>query len=186
MSNLTHYPLLVFIISFVVLWLASILGKYFRQRQRDLDKDLHADFGIILAATLTLLGLIIGFSFSMATNRYDMRRNFEEAEANAIGTEYVRVDLLPTADAAELRPLLRSYLDQRIAFYLIHDDEQKIQRINNSWEAVVTLNYDFTKRFTLKAGYRALGLNTYNLTGQGDVWANLILQGAIIGLEFHF
>jgi hypothetical protein len=145
MQNITHYPLLVFIISFVVLWLSSLLGKYFRQRQHDLDKDLHEDFGIILAATLTLLGLIIGFSFSMATNRYDMRRNFEEAEANAIGTEYVRVDLLPAAAAAKLRPLLKSYLEQRIAFYQVNDDAQEIQRINSQttrlqaelWSAIV-------------------------------------------------
>jgi hypothetical protein len=129
MNNFTHYPLLVFVVSFIALWLSSLLGKYLRQRQRKLDKDLHEDFGIILAGTLTLLGLIIGFSFSMATNRYDMRRNFEEAEANAIGTEYVRVDLLPAADAAKLRPLLKSYLDQRIAFYLAHDDHE-IQQIN--------------------------------------------------------
>ena len=67
----------------------------------------------------------------MATNRYDQRRNFEEAEANAIGTEYVRVDLLPAADVAKLRPLLKSYLEKRIAFYLVHDDEQEIQQIND-------------------------------------------------------
>jgi hypothetical protein len=57
-----------------------------------------------------LLGLIIGFSFSMATSRYDQRKNYEEAEANAIGTEYVRADLLPAADAATVRTLLRKYL----------------------------------------------------------------------------
>ena len=39
------------------------------------------------AATLTLLGLIIGFSFSMATTRYDLRKTYEEAEANAIGKD---------------------------------------------------------------------------------------------------
>ena len=49
----------------------------------------------VQAAALTLLGLIIGFSFSMATGRYDLRKSYEEAEANAIGTEYVRADLLP-------------------------------------------------------------------------------------------
>jgi hypothetical protein len=129
MNNITHYPLLVFVISFIVLWLASLLGKCFHQRRRELDKELHEDFGIILAATLTLLGLIIGFSFSMATNRYDQRKNFEEAEANAIGTEYVRFDLLPAADANKLRPLLKSYLDQRIAFYLAPDDRD-VQQIN--------------------------------------------------------
>ena len=66
----------------------------------------------VLAATLTLLGLIIGFSFSMAISRYDQRKNYEEAEANAIGTEYVRADLLPAADAAidqgEDLPAMRS------------------------------------------------------------------------------
>lgn len=145
MQNLTHYPLLVFVISFIALWLAALLGKYVRQRQREADKELHEDFGIILAATLTLLGLIIGFSFSMATNRYDQRRNFEEAEANAIGTEYVRVDLLPAGDAGKLRPLLKNYLDQRIAFYLAADDGAEFQQINNQttrlqaelWSAIV-------------------------------------------------
>ena len=68
-------------------------------------------------ATLTLLGLIIGFSFAMAIGRYDQRRNYEEEEANAIGTEYVRADLLPAADAARTRALLRKCLDRRISFY---------------------------------------------------------------------
>jgi len=75
------------------------------------------DFGIIQGATLTLLGLIIGFTFSMALNRYDQRKNLEEEEANAIGTEYARAGLLPPADAAKVRPLLIAYLEQRIAFY---------------------------------------------------------------------
>jgi hypothetical protein len=66
---------------------------------------------------LTLLGLIIGFSFSMAVSRYDQRKNYEAEEANAIGTEYVRAGLLPAADAARVRELLRSYVDQRILFY---------------------------------------------------------------------
>jgi hypothetical protein len=49
--------------------------------------------------------LIIGFSFSMAANRYDQRKNFEQAEANAIGTEMLRADFLPTADAVYVRRL---------------------------------------------------------------------------------
>ncbi|MGB0124063.1 MAG: hypothetical protein WBP63_11565, partial [Silvibacterium sp.] len=69
------------------------------------------------AAALTLLGLIIGFSFSMATGRYDQRRNYEEAEANAIGTEFVRVGILPAPDAVRVRAMLREYTDLRISFY---------------------------------------------------------------------
>jgi hypothetical protein len=57
---------------------------------------------------------------------------------------------------------------------------------NDSWQAMGTLGYDFTKRFSLLAGYRALGLNTYNKTGQGDIRANLTFQGAIVGLQFRF
>ena len=92
---MTNYPSLVFVLAFVVLWLsARVGGSAFRNRRR-LEEDTREDFGVILAATLTLLGLIIGFSFSMAISRYDQRKNYEEAEANAIGTDYVRADLLP-------------------------------------------------------------------------------------------
>jgi hypothetical protein len=82
------------------------------------------DFGIVQTATLTLLALIIGFTFSMAVSRYDQRKNYEEAEANAIGTEYVRADLLSAADATKVRELLRNYLDQRMLFYTTHDLQQ--------------------------------------------------------------
>jgi hypothetical protein len=57
---------------------------------------------------------------------------------------------------------------------------------NDSWEAVGTLGYDINKRLTLLAGYRALGLSTYNKTGQGDIRANLTLQGAVLGVQFRF
>ncbi len=53
--------------------------------------------------------------------RYDQRKNYEKAEANAIGTEYVRADLLPAAQAVKVRELLRKYLDQRVLFYTTRD-----------------------------------------------------------------
>ena len=91
---------------------------------------MREDFNVIQAATLTLLALIIGFSFSMAISRYDQRKNLEAEEANAIGTEYVRADLLPAADGTNVRALLRNYLDQRILFYRAHDDPPLQQEIN--------------------------------------------------------
>jgi hypothetical protein len=75
------------------------------------------DFGVILGTSLTLLGLIVGFTFSMAVTRGHLRKALEEGEANAIGTEQVRADLLPPEDAANLRMLLVKYLEQRILFY---------------------------------------------------------------------
>ncbi len=97
--------------------------------EKELKGELREDFGVVLAAALTLLGLIIGFSFSMATTRYDARKNFEEAEANAIGTEYVRVDFLPAADAAAAKKLLKSYLDQRVLWYE-ERDSQSVRQTN--------------------------------------------------------
>ena len=129
MINLTDYPLFVLALSFLVLWLSERIGSSLLKRLRNIGEDVREDFGVILSATLTLLGLLIGFSFSMAISRYDQRKNYEEAEANAIGTEYVRADLLPSADAAKVRALLRSYTDQRILFYRTRD-KQKLLQIN--------------------------------------------------------
>ena len=53
----------------------------------------------------------------MAVSRYDLRKHCEEAEANAIGTEYVRAGLLPAGNAALVRSDLGKYLDLRILFY---------------------------------------------------------------------
>lgn len=122
-------PFVVFIFSFVLLELSVWIGALWRKR-RPLEEDLRKDLDIILAATLTLLGLIIGFSFSMAISRYDQRKNYEEAEANAIGTEYIRADLLPGSDATKVRALLRIYLDQRVLFYQ-NRDERELQKIND-------------------------------------------------------
>ena len=127
MSRVADYPLLVFALSLVAMaaaaWLGALVGK-----KSALDAQAQSTFGVVESATLTLLGLIIAFTFSMAVNRYDQRKNLEEAEANAIGTEYVRADLLPAADAAKVRLLLRSYLERRVAFYVARD-AQELQRI---------------------------------------------------------
>jgi hypothetical protein len=144
MYNLTNQPLLVFVVSFISLWLWAGVGWSFLRKRFSLEEEIREDFGFVLGASLTLLGLIIGFSFSMASNRYDQRKNYEEGEANAIGTEYVRADLLPAADGAKVRALLKKYLDQRVQFYLSRD-EQEARRINNGtaqsqsdlWSAVL-------------------------------------------------
>jgi hypothetical protein len=127
--NPMNFPILVFALSFAVLLLAAVIGDALRSNVRALKEDERGDFGVVLNATLTLLGLLIGFSFSMAITRYDQRKNYEEAEANAIGTEYVRADLLPAAEAARVRQLLRKYLDERMLFYTTRD-EARLAKIN--------------------------------------------------------
>ncbi|MEZ5821650.1 MAG: hypothetical protein R3D82_12680 [Xanthobacteraceae bacterium] len=126
METLTHYPLILFFVSFGILSVAAYAGSWLGKQHPTDDKQ-SEHLGVVLAATLTLLGLIIGFSFSMAANRYDQRKNFEEAEANAIGTEILRTDLLPAADAAIVRRLLAEYTDLRVQFYLNKSDDQRKQ-----------------------------------------------------------
>jgi hypothetical protein len=114
---INKYPLVVLVLTFAVLGLSSWLGATRFQRFREQINAMREEYNVIQGATLTLLGLLIGFTFSMAIGRYDQRKNYEEEEANAIGTEYLRADLLPAADAAKVRTLLRSYVDQRMLFY---------------------------------------------------------------------
>src|SRR5262245_47249010 len=91
--DVTIYPVLVFVLSFFSLAFSAWIGVLF-SRNRGVEAEMREDFGIILAATLTLLGLIVGFTFSMALGRYDQRKNYEEEEANAIGTELLDVELV--------------------------------------------------------------------------------------------
>ena len=121
MSSALDNPFIVFAVSLVAQWLAAYGGDFVRRRVHPINRNERADFDTVQTATLTLLALIIGFTFSMAVTRYDLRKNYEEAEANAIGTEYARADLLPTEDAARVRELLRTYLVQRVTYYETRD-----------------------------------------------------------------
>jgi hypothetical protein len=144
MANLLRQPFFLLIITFCALWAAARIGLTFRKKHHGLADQDTEDFTFIVGATLTLLGLIIGFTFSMAVSRYDQRMTFEEQEANAIGTEYLRVDSLAPADAAKVRSLLKLYLDERIMYYAARDQDAiansnaATMRIQNQlWAAVV-------------------------------------------------
>jgi hypothetical protein len=129
MHKLVDNPLIVGAAAFITLWLSAIIGSIFRERRPNHLESVSHDFRLIMAGTLTLLSLIIGFSFSMAIYRYQQRQTCEDAEANAIETEYIRGDFLAAADATRFRGLLTNYLDLRILFYTTRD-EQRLHQIN--------------------------------------------------------
>jgi hypothetical protein len=122
MSKLLDYPLAVLAVALVVQSLAAYVGNFLGKRRTAAAES--GDLGTTLPAALTLLGLIIGFSFSMAVSRYDQRKNHDEAEANTIGTEYVRANLLPASGAIQVRQLLIRYTEQRLLSYRVRDQEQ--------------------------------------------------------------
>ena len=116
MNPVDHPPVLL-ALALVLLCGAAFLGDLFRDRVRPVDGTERADLDIVLTATLTLLGLLLGFTFSMAVSRYDQRKNFEAAETNAIATEFRRADLIPEPERAQVRELLTRYTDERIHYY---------------------------------------------------------------------
>jgi hypothetical protein len=124
MFNPLDHPGLIFAVSLLMFWISAWIGGWIRMKRGNEKEESHEDFAFVLGATLTLLGLIVGFTFAMAVNRYDQRKNYEEQEANAIGTEYVRADLLPVQDAAKAHALLKTYLDLRILCYETRDKRQ--------------------------------------------------------------
>jgi hypothetical protein len=121
---INKYPLLVLAFSLGLLTLSAWVGATRFSGLREQVTALRNEYGIIQGATLTLLGLIIGFTFSMALGRYDQRKNYEEEEANAIGTEYLRAELLPAAEAAKVKSLLLQYVDLRILYYTTRDNTE--------------------------------------------------------------
>lgn len=165
MATLLDRPVLVFGISLLALWLSAQGGAYVRRRRASSDEAEKAYLGVVVAATLTLLALIIGFTFSMAISRYDMRKNYEEAEANAIGTEYLRADLLPAPETSAVRVLLRSYLGQRISFYE-ESDAHQLDRIN---AATARLQGDLWSAVRRSAAAQPTPMAALVVSGMNDV-----------------
>jgi hypothetical protein len=116
-------PDAIFVLALTLLCLSTYVGAGIR-RWRPLKDDERETFDVMVGATLTLLGLVIGFSFSIAGARYDQRKNDEVGEANAIGTELVRAELLPPDAAVHVRALLQRYLDERILFYAAQQENR--------------------------------------------------------------
>jgi len=142
MELLANHPVLFCLVSLLLMSLAAWVGAVVLRQKKPMDEATVEDFSVVQSATLTLLALVIGFSLSMAVGRYDQRKNYEEEEANAIGTEYLRTDLLP-ANGAKTRQLLRQYTDLRIQFYTTRDadalkqvDEDTSRVQNEMWAAV--------------------------------------------------
>jgi len=115
-----NYPMVICIGTLVCLWASARLGIALRSRKKTEEESERHEYDIVVGATLTLLGLLIGFSFSMAISRYEQRKDYEEEEANAIGTEYLRVDLLSDPVRQKLKAQLVEYLDLRIRRYRAH------------------------------------------------------------------
>jgi hypothetical protein len=94
-----------------------LLDVGYRLGRRHSESSAHEGLGTIEAAVFGLLGLLLAFSIAGGASRLDLRRQLIVEEANAIGTAYLRLDLLAAADQPEMRRLFREYLDSRLRVY---------------------------------------------------------------------
>jgi hypothetical protein len=102
----------------VAMLVVADVGRRLGAARLALDPEgLPRGAGAAEAAVFALLGLLLAFSFSGAASRFEERRHLITAETNAIGTAYLRIDLLPADAQAEMRALFRRYVDSRLETY---------------------------------------------------------------------
>ncbi len=110
--------------------------------------------GPIEASVFGLLGLLLAFSFAGGTSRLDTRRQLIVEEANAIGTAYLRLDLVAVANQPEMRRLFREYLDSRLRVYETLRDVAATER---RWSALPPSRSGYGPGQSLRARLRTHG-----------------------------
>ena len=108
------YAVLLFIGMLICLEIGRRIGLRKTEDESDAARKAR---GIVDSAFFGLFSLLIAFSFAGATSRFEHRRDLIIEEANAIGTAYLRVDLLPADAQGPIRDLFRQYVAARIAVY---------------------------------------------------------------------
>jgi hypothetical protein len=128
LDPLDVFPIWVTAVLIAALLLGACeLGYRVARRHSDAER---ADQGHVLSAMLALLGLLVGFTFSITVSRHELRRGLVVDEANAIGTEYLRTQMLPEPYRTRLAAMLRSYTDARLALAGAGEDSVGIARAN--------------------------------------------------------
>jgi hypothetical protein len=104
-------------IFFSLLIAADIGRRIGKQQATTLGHDAFEGLGTVDGAAFAMLTLLIAFSFSSAATRFELRRQLIVQETNAIGTAYLRLDLLPEPARSKLRQQFGEYVDARLAVY---------------------------------------------------------------------
>lgn len=104
------------------------LGRRLGKRRASVDNEnARAGLGVMEGAIFGLLGLLVAFTFSGVVGRMEQRRLLVIEEANAIGTAWERLEMLPPSSQPRLRELFRQYLDSRLRTYALIPDQQAVR-----------------------------------------------------------
>lgn len=139
---------IVFLLSVSVFMIAIevgfLLGRHNAKSTRNINEMLlHAVS--IQTAILGLLALLLGFTFSMSVNRFDMRKNLVVEEASEMSTLYLRAQLLAPEYEGRITPLLKSYVQTRLDYYDAGIDQEKIRKSNKESSLLAKQLWDIAK-----------------------------------------
>jgi hypothetical protein len=125
-------PLLICLVLTGVLIMTVEIGFWAKGRAKAGTGSIEkTDIALILGAVMTLLALLLGFTYSMSVGRFETRRQLVVDEANAIGTTYLRAKTLPEPRSSEIQKLLRQYTALRVEIGGMGDDApEKIRGID--------------------------------------------------------
>lgn len=128
---------LVSLVLFILLAITTMFGyRLGCRKQAIINEAGRSQFSAIQGAVLGLLALLLGFTFAMTVSRFDARKQLVLDEANAIGTTFLRAQLLPEPHRSEVSTLLRRYVDIRLKFYEAGIDEKKLREAGQQTEQI--------------------------------------------------
>jgi hypothetical protein len=120
----TLIALTLSVILFAGILISIEVGRRFGMARLTRDPDgLAKGIGASEGAVFGLMGLILAFTFSGAASRFEQRRHLITDEVNAIGTAFLRIEMVPEDARPELRSLFRQYVDLRLETYAHVDDQ---------------------------------------------------------------
>ena len=136
-------PLLIALSLFASIALSMRFGwSMGRRRLAAMGEGANEGLGAVDGAIFGMMGLLLAFTFTGAASRFDQRRDLIVQETNAIGTAWLRLDLLAAEPREQARNLFRRYLDQRLDVYADVTDQVRTARSLAAVAALQTQIWD--------------------------------------------
>ena len=179
---------LIFLLFFEI---GYLIGKL---RRTKTDTETANAIGPMTASILGLFAFLIAFSFSMAAQKFDTRKNNVLLEANAIGTAYLRADLLQDPYKSNIKELLREYTDIRLKLILTEEDADaeylspSLEMHDQLWHEAV-LNYkdanDAASKLIIISMNEIFDMHSNRVAAsiynrvEGNIWLMLFVVGVL-------
>jgi hypothetical protein len=125
----THEIILVLVFFALMMGATEVGFRLGRKSEAKASDKTKAAVEIVEAAILGILALLLGFTMSMSVSRFEARKQLVLTEANAIGTAYLRAELLPPPEGSEISKLLRQYIDVRVEYGTTRNDPTRLDSL---------------------------------------------------------